>query len=54
MDEIIQAIAQLRQDPNNNKYSDEELISIYNLGSPSFQNDNTGILSNIISIFKLP
>ena len=44
MDEIIQAIAQLRQDPNNNKYSDEELIAIYNLGAPSLNQGNTGIL----------
>ena len=55
MDQIIQALSQLREDPNNNKYSDEELISIYNLGSPSFQNDNTGILSNIkFPEFNLP
>ena len=55
MDQIQFAIAQLREDPNNNKYSDEELISIYNLGSPSFQNDNTGILSNInFPEFNLP
>ena len=47
MDEIIQAIAQLRQDPNNNKYSDEELIAIYNLGAPSLNQGNTGILSNV-------
>ena len=55
MDQIIQAITQLRQDPNNNKYTDEELISIYNLGTPSFQNDNTGIVSNIkFPEFNLP
>ena len=46
MDQIIQAITQLRQDPNNNKYSDEELISIYNLNRPSFTQGNTGILNN--------
>ena len=55
MEKIIQAISQLREDPNNNKYSDEELISIYNLGGPSFQNANTGILSNInFPQFNLP
>ena len=47
MDEIIQALTQLRQNPNNNKYSDEDLISMYGLNRPSFNQGNTGIFSNI-------
>ncbi len=43
MDEIIQALTQLRQNPNNNKYSDEDLISMYGLNRPSFTQGNTGI-----------
>ena len=50
MDKIQFAIQQLRADPNNNKYTDEELISIYGLSRPSFTQGNTGILSN----FSLP
>tara|TARA_R100001163_G_C5050988_1_gene187784 strand:- start:714 stop:1415 length:702 start_codon:yes stop_codon:yes gene_type:complete len=46
MDKIQFAIQQLRADPNNNKYTDEELISIYGLSRPSFTQGNTGILNN--------
>jgi hypothetical protein len=46
MDQIQFAIQQLREDPNNNKYTDEDLIAIYGLDRPSFNQGNTGILSN--------
>ena len=47
MDEIIQALTQLRQNPNNNQFTDEDLISMYGLNRPSFNQGNTGIFSNI-------
>ena len=55
MDQIQFAIAKLREDPNNNKFTDEDLISMYGLNRPSFNQGNTGILSNIsFPQFNLP
>ena len=47
MDKIQFAIEQLRTDPNNNKYTDEELIALYGLNQPSFNQGRTGIMNNI-------
>ncbi len=55
MDKIQFAIQQLRADPNNNKYTDEELMALYGLNQPSFNQGKTGILNNIsFPEFNLP
>ena len=55
MDKIQFAIEQLRTDPNNNKYTDEELIALYGLNQPSFNQGRTGIMNNIsFPEFNLP
>ena len=55
MDKIQFALERLRSDPNNNKYTDEELIAIYGLNQPSFNQGKTGIISNLsFPSFNLP
>ena len=55
MDKIQFALERLRSDPNNNKYTDEELIAIYGLNQPSFNQGKTGILNNLsFPSFDLP